>query len=62
MFLPSLPAATFTTSIISVVRPFAVAIFFKDERFSLLRLAKPRGMPHTSISSGVHEIAPEVST
>jgi hypothetical protein len=39
----------------------AVAVFFTDERVAGLRFAQSRGVPHISISSGIHEIGPEVA-
>jgi hypothetical protein len=39
----------------------AVAIFFTDPTLAALRFAQGRGVPHLSISSGIHEIAPEVA-
>jgi hypothetical protein len=39
----------------------AVAVFFTDERIAGLRFAQSRGVPHVSISSGLHEIGPEVA-
>lgn len=39
----------------------AVAVFYADERLSGLRYAHARGIPHLSISSGIHEIAPEIA-
>jgi hypothetical protein len=39
----------------------AVAVFFTDERIAGLRFAQSRGVPHISISSGLHEIGPEVA-
>src|SRR5687768_18100378 len=39
----------------------AVAVFFTDERIAGLRFAQSRGVPHISISSGIHEIGPEVA-
>lgn len=40
----------------------AVAVLFTDERIAGLRFAQSRGVPYLSISSGIHEIAPEVAT
>lgn len=40
----------------------AVAIFFKDDGLAGLRFAQSRGVPHISISSGIHEIGPEVAS
>ena len=40
----------------------AVAIFFKDDGLAGLRFAQSRGLPHISISSGIHEIGPEVAS
>jgi hypothetical protein len=39
----------------------AVAVFFLDERIAGLRFAQSRGVPHVSISAGLHEIGPEVA-
>jgi hypothetical protein len=39
----------------------AVAVFFTDERIAGLRFAQSRGVPHISISAGLHEIGPEVA-
>jgi hypothetical protein len=39
----------------------AVAIFFKDDHLAALQFAQSRGVPYLSISSGIHEIAPEVA-
>lgn len=39
----------------------AVAVFLKDDTLAGLRFAQARGMPHISISSGIHEIGPEVA-
>lgn len=39
----------------------AVAVFFTDERIAGLRFAQARGVPHISISAGLHEIGPEVA-
>ena len=39
----------------------AVAVLFTDEKTAGLRFAQSRGVPHISISSGIHEIAPEVA-
>ncbi|MBC7800740.1 MAG: NAD(P)-dependent oxidoreductase [Gemmatimonadaceae bacterium] len=39
----------------------AVAVFFTDERLAGLRFAQSRGAPHIGISSGIHELAPEVA-
>ncbi|WP_426131358.1 NAD(P)-dependent oxidoreductase [Pararhizobium sp. PWRC1-1] len=38
----------------------AVAIFFPDHKVAGLRFAQSRGVPHVSISWGIHEISPEV--
>jgi hypothetical protein len=40
----------------------AVAIFLKDDTIAALRFAQARGVPHISISSGIHEIGPEVAS
>ncbi|MBO1075452.1 hypothetical protein [Roseomonas marmotae] len=40
----------------------AVAVLFWDERLAGLRYAHARGVPHISISSGIHEMAPEIAT
>ena len=40
----------------------AVAIFLKDDTVAGLRFAQARGVPHISISSGIHEIGPEVAS
>lgn len=39
----------------------AVAVFFTDVRVAGLRFAQSRGVPHISISPGIHEIGPEVA-
>lgn len=39
----------------------AVAIFFMDEMIAGLRFAQTRRVPYISISSGLHEIGPEVA-
>lgn len=39
----------------------AVAVFLKDDTLAGLRFAQGRAVPHISISSGVHEIGPEVA-
>ncbi|QFT81968.1 hypothetical protein FIU89_15190 [Roseovarius sp. THAF27] len=39
----------------------ALALFFKDDAIACLRFAQARGIPYLSISSGVHEIGPEVA-
>lgn len=39
----------------------ALALFFKDDAIACLRFAQARGIPYMSISSGVHEIGPEVA-
>ncbi|EPX84104.1 hypothetical protein [Salipiger mucosus] len=39
----------------------ALALFFKDDAIACLRFAQSRGIPYLSISSGVHEIGPEVA-
>lgn len=39
----------------------AVAVFYSDQRLSGLRYAHARGIAHLNISSGIHEIAPEVA-
>lgn len=40
----------------------AVAIFFMDETLAGLRFAQNRRVPYVSISSGLHEIGPEVAS
>lgn len=39
----------------------ALAVFFKDDTIACLRYAQARGIPYLSISSGIHEIGPEVA-
>lgn len=39
----------------------AVAMFYADNSLAGLRFAQARGVPHLSISWGIHEIAPEVA-
>lgn len=39
----------------------ALALFFKDDAIACLQFAQARGIPYMSISSGVHEIGPEVA-
>lgn len=39
----------------------ALTLFFKDDAIACLRSAQSRGIPYLSISSGVHEIGPEVA-
>lgn len=39
----------------------AVAVFFKDDAIAGLRFALAHRVPHISISSGLHEIGPEVA-
>lgn len=40
----------------------AAAIFFMDDSLAGLRFAQTRGVPYISISSGLHEIGPEIAT
>lgn len=40
----------------------AVAVFFKDHAVATLRFAQERRVPHIGISSGLHEIGPEVAS
>lgn len=39
----------------------ALALLFKDDALAALRFALARGVPYISISSGIHEIGPEVA-
>ena len=39
----------------------ALALFFKEDSPGSLRFAQSRGIPYLSISSGIHELAPEVA-
>ncbi|WP_319775464.1 NAD(P)-dependent oxidoreductase [Breoghania sp.] len=44
-------------------RPLAaIALFFKDDTLTALRYALSRGVPYMSISSGIHEVGPELAT
>ncbi|MET3898180.1 NAD(P)-dependent dehydrogenase (short-subunit alcohol dehydrogenase family) [Devosia sp. UYZn731] len=40
----------------------AVAVLLKDDAIAALRFAQSRGVPHISVSSGIHEIGPEVAS
>ncbi|QQM32980.1 NAD(P)-dependent oxidoreductase (plasmid) [Martelella lutilitoris] len=39
----------------------ALALFFKEDNLGSLRFAQSRRIPYLSISSGIHEVAPEVA-